>query len=161
MKYKIVKLKKENEEYKKHGLRVGMLGLLLKEHKNKYSVLFFNSFNQGDYLVLQINREDLETTEMILPEKLCTELEECIKTKHDKIMQKTSFSYLPFKECEYVELITDKEKYSKNGVYKGDRGVIALNRAMNNQVLVDFSNKTNNEDGLVSVDFEDLKKVRE
>lgn len=161
MKYKIVKIKKLKEEYKKIGLDNGSLGLLLNEKNLQCLIMFFNNVNQGDYLVLVVNKSDLDITDMVLPSNLCAELEEYIENNADKIVNKTNFEELPFKECDYVELIVEKEKYSKYGLRKGDRGIIASNKATKNKILVDFANATEEFDGFVSVDFEDVKKVEE
>ena len=159
MKYKIVKLKNLKEDYKKIGLDNGSLGLLLNEKKSKCSIMFFNNDNQGDYLVLVVNRADLDITDMVLPNNLCSELEEYIENNANKIASKTNFKELPFKECDYVELIVEKENYSKYGLRKGDRGIIASNKATKNKIVVDFGNTTEDFDGFVSVDFNDIKKV--
>ena len=123
--------------------------------------MFFNNVNQGDYLMLVMNKADLTITDMILPNNLCVELEEYIENNADKIANKTNFEVIPFKECDYVELIVEKEKYSKYGLHKGDRGIIASNKATKNKILVDFGNETQDFDGFISVDFEDVKKVEE
>lgn len=160
MKYKIVKIKNLKEEYKKLGLSKDSLGLLLSEKNLQYLIMFFNNVNQGDYLVLVVNRSDLDITDMILPDNLCAELEEYIENNADKISNKTNFKVIPFKECDYIELIVDKEKYSKYGLRKGDRGIIASSKATKNKILVDFGNVTEEFDGFISVDFEDVKKVK-
>jgi hypothetical protein len=161
MKYKIVKLKNLKEEYKKVGLDNGSLGLLLNEKNSQCLIMFFNNNNQGDYLISFINKEHLEITDMVLPEKLSSELEEYIQNNADKIANKTNFEEIPFNECDQVELIVDKEKYSKYGLRKGDRGIIASNKATKNKILVDFGKETEDFDGFVSVAFEDIKKVEE
>lgn len=161
MKYKIVKLKNLKEEYKKVGLDNGSLGLLLNEKNSQCLIMFFNNNNRGDYLISFINKEHLEITDMVLPEKLSSELEEYIQNNADKIANKTNFEEIPFNECDQVELIVDKEKYSKYGLRKGDRGIIASNKATKNKILVDFGKETEDFDGFVSVAFEDIKKVEE
>ena len=161
MKYKIVKLINLKEEYKKVGLDNGSLGLLLNEKNSQCLIMFFNNNNQGDYLISFINKEHLEITDMVLPEKLSSELEEYIQNNADKIANKTNFEEIPFNECDQVELIVDKEKYSKYGLRKGDRGIIASNKATKNKILVDFGKETEDFDGFVSVAFEDIKKVEE
>ena len=161
MKYKIVKLKNLKEEYKKVGLDNGSLGLLLNEKNSQCLIMFFNNNNQWDYLISFINKEHLEITDMVLPEKLSSELEEYIQNNADKIANKTNFEEIPFNECDQVELIVDKEKYSKYGLRKGDRGIIASNKATKNKILVDFGKETEDFDGFVSVAFEDIKKVEE
>ena len=161
MKYKIVKIKNLKEEYKKIGLDNGSLGILLNEKNSQCLIMFFNNVNQGDYLMLVMSKVDLTLTDMVLPNNLCSELEEYIQNNADKIASKTNFEELPFKECDYVELIVEKEKYSKYGLQKGDRGIIASSKATKNKILVDFGNATEEFDGFVSVDFEDVKKVEE
>ena len=159
MKYKIVKLKNGKDEYKNLGLNKDSLGLLLSEKNSQYLIMFLNNVNQGDYLISLVNKEHLEITNMILPENLCAELEEYIENNADKIANKTNFEVIPFNECDYVELIVEKEKYSKYGLQKGDRGIIASNKATKGKILVDFDKETEDFDGFVSVDFEDIKKV--
>lgn len=159
MKYKIVKLKNLKEEYKKIGLDNGSLGLLLNEKNSQCLTMFFNNFNQGDYLVLVMNKADLTITDMILPNNLCAELEEYIENNANKIAEKTKFEEIPFNECNQVELIVDKEKYSKYGLHKGDRGIVASNKVTKNKILVEFGKETEDFDGFISVDFEDLRKV--
>ena len=121
--------------------------------------MFFNNVNQGDYLMLVMNKIDLTITDMILPNNLCVELEEYIENNADKIANKTNFEVSPFNECDEVELVVDKEKYSKYGIHKGDRGIIASNKATKNKILVDFGKETEDFDGFVSVGFNDIKKV--
>ena len=161
MKYEIVKLKNLKEEYVKLGLSKDSLGLLLNEKNSQCLIMFFNNVNQGDYLMLVMSETDLIITDMVLPNNLCSELEDYIENNADKIASKTNFEELPFNECDYVELIVEKEKYSKYGLRKGDRGIIASNKATKNKILVDFSNETEDFDGFISVDFEDVKKVEE
>ena len=161
MKYKIVKLKNIKEEYKKLGLSKDSLGLLLNEKNSQCLIMFFNNVNQGDYLMLVMYETDLIITDMVLPNNLCSELEEYIENNADKIASKTNFEDIPFNECDYVELIVEKEKYSKYGLGKGDRGIIASNKATKGKILVDFGNETQDFDGFVSVDFEDVKKIEE
>ena len=72
---------------------------------------------------------------------------------------KTNFNEIPFQECDQVELIVKKERYAKFGLQKGDIGIVASNKAKKNKILVDFGNQTEQFDGFVLVDFEDIKKV--
>lgn len=159
MKYKIVKIKKIKEEYKKLGLSKASLGLLLNEKNSQCLIIFFNNVNQGDYLVHVMGETDLIITDMVLHSNLCAELEEHIENNADKISNKTNFKAIPFNECDEVELIVEKEKYIKFGIRKGDKGIIASNKATKNKILVDFGKETEDFDGFVSVDFEDIKKV--
>lgn len=158
MKYKIVKIKNLKEEYEQLGLSKDSLGLLLNEKNSQCLIIFFNNVNQGDYLVHVMSETDLIITDMVLPSNLCAELEEHIENNADKISNKTNFKAIPFNECDEVELIVEKEKYIKFGIRKGDKGIIASNKATKNKILVDFGKETEDFDGFVSVDFEDIKK---
>ena len=106
MKYKIVKIKKIKEEYKKLGLSKDSLGLLLNEKNSQCLIIFFNNVNQGDYLVHVMGETDLIITDMVLHSNLCAELEEHIENNADKISNKTNFKAIPFNECDEVELMT-------------------------------------------------------
>lgn len=123
--------------------------------------MFFNNVNQGDYLVIVMNKTDLIITDMFLPNNLCVELEKYIENNADKIASKTNFEEIPFKECDEVELLVEKEKYSKYGIHKGDKGIISSNKATKCKILVDFGKETEDFDGFISVDFDDIKKVEE
>ena len=161
MKYKIVKLRKIKDEYKKLGLNANSLGLNISEKQEQVLTMFFNTLNQGDYLILLAEKEDLIFTDMVLPKNLYVELEEYIKNNIEKIMHKTNFEEVPFNEHEQVELIANKEKHSKYGLHKGDKGVVLSNKATKNKVLVYFGKETKDFDGFVSVSFEDIRKVNE
>lgn len=159
MKYKIVKIKNLKEEYEQLGLSKDSLGLLLNEKNSQCLIIFFNNVNQGDYLVHVMSETDLIITDMVLPSNLCAELEEHIENNADKISNKTNFKAIPFNECDEVELIVEKEKYSIYGLNKGDRGIVATNNATKGKILVDFGNAKGDFDGFVSVNLEDIKKV--
>ena len=70
---------------------------------------------------------------------------------------------LEFKECDLVELTVEDEKYTKEGIHKGDTGVIAIDYAVNGAILVDFSGIDENGEyygDCISVKLEDLKLVK-
>ena len=159
MKYKVVKLLKEKEEYKNKGLIVGYLGIMINEAEEGCLVLFFNPKNQGDYLITTVNKNCLEITDITLPQDVYKDFDEFINSKNKT--QKVNFSSNPFNECDYVELVVNKEKYLKYGLKKGDKGVVASNKVVKNKILVDFGCETEDFDGFMSVDFEDLKKARQ
>lgn len=93
----------------------------------------FSKYFSGLY-----NKIDLTITDMVLPNNLCFELEKYIQNNTDRIASKTNFEVIPFNECDEVELVVDKEKYSKYGIHKGDRSIIASNKATKSKILVDF-----------------------
>ena len=113
--FKIVRLKKETEEYKALGLNKDSLGLIVSEKESQCVTLFFNNSNQGDFLVRLINKSDLAETDSNLPESLCLELEKNILNDFDNFTNKDAFNNNPFNECDHVELIVEKEKYARYG----------------------------------------------
>ena len=67
-----------------------------------------------------------------------------------------------FKECDLVEVIVEKDKYTKHGVHFGDKGFIVLNEMIKNEMLVDFTGVDENGDIYgeeVSININDLKLV--
>ena len=160
MKFKTVKLKKLNAEYKKLDLNVGTLGIIISESDGKALTMFINSLNKGDFLVANVNKSDLQVTDIVLPNNICAELEEYIEKNANKIVNKTTFKKIPFDECDYVQLIVEKRQYAKFGLHKGATGVVASNKATTNKILVDFGIDSQDFDGFVCVDFEDIKKVQ-
>lgn len=67
-----------------------------------------------------------------------------------------------FKECDLVEVIAEKDKYTKHGVHCGDKGFNVLNEMIQNEMLVDFTYIDENSDIYgeeISVDINDLKLV--
>ncbi len=67
------------------------------------------------------------------------------------------------KELDYVELIKDRAEYAKEGVYKGDRGIISLGER-NGYVLVLFSGKIQDDPAAdidIGIRIDDLKVIRE
>ena len=55
----LVKLK--NDNYKSHNLTKDMHGIVIKTNYDNADVLFFNPYNVGDYAVVNIKNEDLES----------------------------------------------------------------------------------------------------
>ena len=66
--------------------------------------------------------------------------------------------------CDFVEVIVEKEKYIKEGVHKGDRGYVALDNVIENEMLIDFTKIDENEEvlgDLVSININDLELVHD
>jgi len=61
-----------------------------------------------------------------------------------------------------VEVIVEKDKYTKHGVHRGDKGFIVLNEMIKNEMLVDFTSVNENGDIYgeeVSININDLNLV--
>ena len=159
MTFTVVKLKQLNSNCNALGLSVGLLGLLLQTNGDKALVLFFNENNYGDYLITTLDVADIEATDMVLPTELSNQLVQYVAENAKIFESKTAFDSMPFAECDIVELTVEDSRYSKFGLHKGSRGVVALSRATNGSILVDFGTTTANFDGFVSVDFNDLVKI--
>ncbi len=158
-KFDLVKLIKTNKEFLQQGLSIGLYGIVLKASSNFSEVLFFNDKNEGDYATALTNNAFLEVQKEHLPNELKIEFEAFLQSKH----LKRTFNKCPFKDCDPVVLIVEKEKYAKQGVHKGDTGVITLDKCVKNEMLVDFT--WVDEEGechgeIISVDINDLELVK-
>lgn len=162
MKNKIVKLININDKYLDANLKINMHGIVLKEKLNYSEVLFINEKNVGDYAVIEVLNNDIKIEKEQLPNKIFTLLSTFTlnlnKTKHKKLT-------LPkFKMCDFVEVIVEKEKYIKEGVHKGDRGYVALDNVIENEMLIDFTKIDENEEvlgDLVYININDLELVHD
>lgn len=112
-------------------------GIVIDCDYDSADVLFFNPQNVGDYAIVQVKIKDLDVEKQELPSELKNEL----ALKLDNILSKCKQKFEPLnvKEYDIVELIVEDEKYVKYGVHKGDRGCIISDRAIKNNVEVDFS----------------------
>lgn len=159
--FDLVKLKSSFLKNDTNNLDMAEMGVVLKlDVDNKLQVLFFNSYNKGDYAVASVSSEDV----LLVEEKSSEEFKSLVCSFYDKIdYSKTSLVGIKFEDVCEVELVNDRPKYKKFGLKKGDRGFVAIDYAVKNEVLVDFSGNAGLEGenmGLVSVLLNDLQKVK-
>ena len=163
-KNEIVILTKLKKEYSDKNLYQNVKGVVLKSQTyNKSLVFFLNDKIVGDYAVIEVFNSDVEKTDVELPKQIIAELKGSNKLNNDNLLKKQSFKKLEFNECDFVELIVEDEKYTKFGAHKGDTGVVAIDYATENSILVDFSgiDKNGNYYGdCISVDMKDLKLIK-
>ena len=155
----LVKLK--NDNYKSHNLTKDMHGIVIKTNFDNADVLFFNPSNVGDYAVVNIKNEDLESDKENLP----AELEKELLSASDDINSKAKDVLVPVAINEYdmVELLVEEERYTEFGAHKGDVGRVMDNNAVQNYIEVDFSgiDKDGNYYGdCISVNINDLKVIK-
>ena len=68
-----------------------------------------------------------------------------------------------FKLFDKVELVVEKEKYSKLGLHKGEIGFIVDEIVINNSIEIDFPNLNENSEfygDTFSIDIDDLKIIK-
>ena len=152
---------KNDKPYKNFGLVKNMHGIVVELQFDKADVLFFNPQNVGDYAIVNVKLLDLELEK----EKLPAEFEKELLTKLDTLKLNTNSVLKPIKIKEYdmVELMVEKEKYTKFGIHKGDIGCVMDNSAVQDYIEVDFSgiDKNGNFYGdCISVKVDDLKVVK-
>ena len=155
----LVKLK--NDNYKSHNLTKDMHGIVIKTNYDNADVLFFNPSNVGDYAVVNIKNENLESDKENLP----AELEKELLSASDDINSKAKDVLVPVAINEYdmVELLVEEERYAEFGAHKGDVGRVMDNNAVQNYIEVDFSgiDKDGNYYGdCISVNINDLKVIK-
>ena len=162
-KYDLVSLKNLKREYKSKHLYENANGIVLENlPAGKVLVLFLNDKIHGDYAVLEIPISDLKKENFKMPQKMIEIIEKSDKLKDEKVLKKNSFEKLKFNECDWVELIVEKEEYAKEGIHKGETGVVAIDYAIDNDILVDFSGIDENGEyygECISVKIEDLRLI--
>ena len=155
----LVKLK--NDNYKSHNLTKDMHGIVIKTNYDNADVLFFNPGNVGDYAVVNIKNEDLDSDKENLP----AELEKELLSESDALRSRAKGVLVPVAINEYdmVELLVEEERYAEFGAHKGDVGRVMDNNAVQNYIEVDFSgiDKDGNYYGdCISVNINDLKVIK-
>ena len=161
-KYDIVKLTKLDDKLLNLNLYLNTNGIVLESDNVSSKVLFLNDEILGDYAVVTVNNDFLEKENFVLTNemlKICKEEE--IRTKINN--KKNRFNKLKFKENDTVQLVVDREEYAKYGIYKGDKGIVAIDYSIDNSILVDFFKLYEDENycgECVSVRLQDLEKVK-
>ena len=130
---------------------------------NKLQVLFLNDRIVGDYAVVTVNKNDVKKLNAKLPLKVVEKLKNSNKLTFETVEKKQKFKELIFNECDKVELLVEDKKYAKFGAHKGDIGNIAIDYAVSDSILVDFSGIDENGNyygDCISVKIEDLKIIK-
>ncbi len=160
----VVKLTNITQKYKSLNLYKNVSGIILKVLPNdKLLVLFVNEKNIGDYAVVEVVNQDLEKQDYSLPSDFLKNLEDSNKISSETFYKKESFEIHNLSEYDMVELLVEEEKYSSLGIHKGDTGIIASNKIIQNSVLVAFSGVDNDNNffgDCISVKIKDLKKIK-
>lgn len=160
----IVTLINLKAKYRKNNLYLHTNGIVLKPLPYCQSlVLFLNDKIVGDYAVVTVDNEDLKKEDIKLPIDFINELKNTDKLKEANLDKKQSYKSMNLNECDLVELLVEKDIYSKYGIHKGDTGVVAIDYSVGDSILVDFSgiDKNGNYYGdCISVKIKDLKVLK-
>lgn len=158
-KFNLILLKNE-KPYIKNNLKSGEHGIVVGCKDNVLDVLFFNPKNQGDYIIVEINVNDVIEEKEKLPDNVVKQLDaklESLKIKSKKILMP-----LKIKMYDRVELLVEDKKYTKFGIHKGDTGCVMDDDAVQNYIEVDFSGIDkfgNYYSDCISVNIDDLKVI--
>lgn len=158
-KYDMVKLINSNS-YKINGLSNGDHGIVISQIQDQIEVLFFNSKNIGDYIIIAVKSNDVVLENESIPDQIKAELD----AKIESIKEKANVSFVTQKihNYDYVELLVEDKKYSQYGIHKGARGYVMDDNAVDNFIEVDFSEideQGNLYGDCISVKIDDLKKL--
>ncbi len=159
-KYDLISLKNESP-YKKYGIEKNLHGIIIDILQNHIQVLFFNPRNNDEITLLYVNKSDIYLDKEMLPENIKIELEKNIdklKTKENSI-----FTTPKFKLFDKVELIVDKEKYSKFGLHNGEIGFVIDDVVISGNIEIDFPDLDENNEfygETFSINIDDLKIVK-
>lgn len=158
-KFDVVVLRNE-QPYKKHGLKKDMHGIVIDNILTTYEILFFNPQNLGEYIITPIHSKDIVKEKEVLPANIVIELSSRLDNLRLNALK--SFKPLPIKCYDIVELLVEDKKYAKFGIHKGERGCVVNDNAIKNNIEVDFSgvDKNGNYYGeCIAVNIDDLKLV--
>lgn len=149
---------KNNKPYIKYNLQKDYKGIIVDKSNNQLNILFFNPKNLGQYIIINVNEQDVEPNNEQLPQNLTTELlNNLTKIKNNA---KINFESINIKQYATVELLVEDKKYSKFGIHKGAIGCVMDNNAVQDYIEVDFSGINNNGEyygDCISVKINDLK----
>ena len=158
-KFDLISLKNA-KPYKKYNLQQDTHGIVLECGVNNSDILFFNPKNQGDYIIVKINKVDVSIEKEKLPENIIKELTSKLHNLNFKA--KHRFDNLQIKSYDMVELMVEDDKYTRYGIHKGDRGRVMDDNAVQDYIEVDFSGIDDNGNfygDCISVKIEDLKVI--
>lgn len=158
--YDLIMLKNEkpNTEY---NLQKNMYGIVVATDSNTADVLFFNPKNQGNYIIVKLNENDIVKQTENLPENIKNELKQKIENLKSKATDK--FRPIDIQAYDMVELMVENENYSKFGIHKGNKGCVMDDIAVSDYVEVDFSGIDDNGNfygDCISVKISDLKVIK-
>lgn len=160
-KYDIVKITKLTDELQKLNLQLDFHGVILSSNFDYSEVMFFNDNNIGESTICKVDNITIKKEDIELPKNIIKEIDKYIK-ENSNLEKEIILTKPKFKECDFVEVIVEKDKYIKYGVHCGDRGFIVLNEIIKNEMLVDFTGVDENGDIYgeeVSININDLKLV--
>ena len=161
-KFDIVKIVKLTDNMQKLNLQLGFHGIVLNSIFDCCEVIFYNDYNLGQSTICKVENTSIQKEDEIFPNIVRTELETYLASKY-KQYYNAVLSIPTFKECDYVELIVDKPKYSKQGVRCGEKGFIVIDQVINNEILVDFTGVDQNGNlygSEINVNTNDLKLIK-
>ena len=158
-KYNLISLKNDSP-YKKYGVEKNAHGMIIDVLQNHVQVLFFNPRNNDEFTLIRVNKSDINLDKEELPENIKSILEKNI----EKIKTKENYTFTSpkFKLFDKVELIVEKEKYTKFGLHKGEVGFVIDDIIINNSIEIDFSNLNENNKyygETFSININDLKNI--
>ena len=152
---------KNDSPYKKYGVERNIHGMIIDVLQNHVQVLFFNPRNNDEFTLINVNKSDIALDKEVVSENIKSLLGENIEKL--KSRENYIFTSPKFKLFDKVELIVEKEKYSKFGLHKGYIGFVIDDIVINNSVEVDFTDLGKNRlyDGeTFSISIDDLKIVK-
>lgn len=160
-KYDIVKITKLTAELQRLNLQLDFYGIILSSNFDYSEVMFFNDNNIGESTICKVDNKTIKKEDIELPKSIIKEIDKYLKD-NSKLEKDTILTKPKFKECDLVEVIVEKDKYTKHGVHCGDKGFIVLNEMIKNEMLVDFTGVNENGDIYgeeVSININDLNLV--
>ncbi len=150
-KYDIVELISE-KYYANHNLKQQTIGIILEKNNQTIKIMFFNPKNNGDYLVLDVQENDVRLLDHF-DEGFLKQYNINLKLLAERA--KNFFYPSKLKLFDKVKLLKEDKRYSKYGIHKGEIGFVVDDNAIKNFIEVDFLNF----DESISVNINDLEVI--
>lgn len=112
---------KNAKPYKEYNLQQDTHGIVLECGVNNSDILFLNPQNQGDYLIVKINKVDVSIEKEQLPENIIKELTSKLHNLNFKA--KDGFDNLQIKSYDMVELMIEDENIQDTEYIKATEDV--------------------------------------
>lgn len=158
-KYDLIELKDDIKKLSLKNIAKQTIGVII-EINDTCLVMFLNNKNMGEYAFAKVDEKHLKFLDKFPQENMGELIEFIKKTDFNKFQ---SFLATHINEYDLVELLIEKESYTKYGIHKKDRGCVMSSYAIKGYIEVDFSGV--DKDGeyygdCISVKVDDLKVIK-
>lgn len=156
--YDMVKIINDNEMLTKRNVFKGYSGVIIDVLSNSYRVMVSNRNNYGESIFVTLNENNMEFLS-VSPSEFRVELQAFLLNVDINDDLKV-LKICDVKEYDKVEMLVNKDIYTKEGVYKGMKGVVVSDYAIYDKWQVIFSEEDTGRDiAMIAVSRQDFKII--